>query len=213
MEKNHVPVSSGGEISPMLDKLVWVSTWTSYSQLATFWSLTTAKWIQADEFVRPGYDWLCGRFGRKGLPKFILSFFVAGLGVCFSIFRTLRKMGTCIKQKNTTQRHTNTPRIKHVGFVMYELKGLGAVVCVDMCAYVWRRGWLSCLCQRVCMCEYACETTEVLGVAGQRADLKLNDDSNEWGCNDLRLQRLVLIQTCRDGKSSRGLSHTHIHTR
>lgn len=69
MEKNHVPVPSEGQISPMLDKLVWVSTWTSYSQLATFWSPTTAKWIQADEFVRPSYDWLCECSKRKRPAK------------------------------------------------------------------------------------------------------------------------------------------------
>lgn len=66
------------------------------------------------------------------------------------------------------------------------------------------------MCQHVLVCEY--ETMEVLGVAWQRADLKLNDDSNEWGSNDLGLQRLVLIQTWETESQAGGYrTYTHVH--
>lgn len=45
----------------------------------------------------------------------------------------------------------------------------------------------------------------------ERPDMKLNDDSNEWGSNDLGLQRLVLIQA-RETVSQAGGCHTHTHT-
>lgn len=114
MEKNHVPVSSEGEISPMLDKLVWVSTWTSYSQPATFWSPTTAKWIQADEFVRPGYDWLCGCSKQKGLPNFILGYILWELNqefVSFNIMileKNTKSVRKETENRNIAQKCTNT---------------------------------------------------------------------------------------------------------
>ncbi len=62
------------------------------------------------------------------------------------------------------------------------------------------------------LCVNICETTEVLGMAGRRAALKLNDDSNEWGCNDLCLQRLFLIETWGTRDKEAGAYHTHTHT-
>lgn len=130
----------------MLDKLVWVSTWTSYSQLATFWSLTTAKWIQADEFVLPGYDWLCGCLGRKGLPKFILRYFLALEWVGFFQYSDFKRNDNSIRKwkTNNIKAHKCTQNQRHWGHQVRARVWGVCVVCVSTCACVrvWDNGGL-----------------------------------------------------------------------